>query len=93
MKEPPHEFKEMYPAMIADAKAEGASQALRSFQYANGVEKVHAGLYMEALEKLEKGHEELDYYICSVCGHTVERKAPEVCEICGAKGSVFFKVE
>src|SRR5512136_1108773 len=40
-----HEFKVMYPAMIDDAKAEGDITALRSFMYANGVEKVHAGLF------------------------------------------------
>lgn len=87
-----HEFKEMYPEMIAAAKAEGAAQALRSFQYANSVEKVHAGLYLEALEALDRGHEVMDYYICPICGHTVERKAPETCIICGAKGNVFFRV-
>src|SRR5512142_3001460 len=47
-----HEFKTMYPAMIADAKAEGATMALRSFIYANEVEKVHAGLYSQALDRL-----------------------------------------
>jgi rubrerythrin len=88
-----HEFMEMYPGMIADAEKEGAAGALRSFRYANAVEKVHAGLYMEALEGLEKGHEEFDYYVCPVCGHTVERKAPETCEICGAKGTVFLRVK
>ena len=86
------EFKEMYPGMIADAEKEGATGALRSFKYANAVEKVHAGLYMEALEGLENGHEEFDYFVCPVCGHTVERKAPETCEICGAKGSAFLRV-
>ena len=87
-----HEFKHMYPGMIAAAEAEGATRALRSFRYAYEVEKVHAGLYLEALECLEKGHEEFDYYVCPVCGHTVERRAPETCEICGAKGSVFLRV-
>ena len=37
-----HEFKSMYPEMIADAKAEDNKAALRSFNYANDVEKVHA---------------------------------------------------
>jgi rubrerythrin len=87
-----HEFKHMYPGMIASAKSEGASQALRSFQYAYEVEKVHAGLYLEALECLEKGHEEFDYFVCPVCGHTIERRAPETCEICGAKGGVFLRI-
>ncbi|TWJ32742.1 rubrerythrin family protein [Geobacter argillaceus] len=87
-----HEFKSMYPAMIAEAQAEDDKQALRSFQYANEVEKVHAGLYQKALESLDAKGEPYDYYLCPVCGHTVERQAPESCVVCGAKGSVFFKV-
>ena len=87
-----HEFKSMYPEMIAAAQAEDDKQALRSFQYANEVEKVHAGLYQKALEALDAKGELFDYYLCPVCGHTVEKEAPETCVVCGAKGSVFFKV-
>jgi rubrerythrin len=86
-----HEFKTMYPAMIADAKAEGATLALRSFVYANGVEKVHAGLYEAALANLEKVQEPVDYYICPVCGHTVAGSPPVSCEFCGVAGSDFFR--
>ena len=88
-----HEFKTMYPEMIADAKAEGETIALRSFVYANGVEKVHAGLYEAALDKLETGQEAVDYYICPVCGHTVAGSPPPSCEFCGVAGSDFFRVE
>jgi rubrerythrin len=88
-----HEFKTMYPQMIADAKAEGATLALRSFVYANGVEKVHAGLYEAALANLEKEQAEVDYYICPVCGHTVAGSPPLSCEFCGVAGSDFFRVE
>jgi rubrerythrin len=87
-----HEFKSMYPAMIADAKAEGETMALRSFVYANGVEKVHAGLYEAALAGLETGLTEVDYYICPECGHTVAGKPPLSCEFCGVAGSEFFRV-
>ena len=88
-----HEFKSMYPQMITEAEAEGSTTALRSFKFANEVEKVHAGLYQKALDTLGKGDiETFDYFICPVCGHTVERGAPEVCMVCGAKGAVFFKV-
>lgn len=88
-----HEFKTMYPEMIAAAKAEGETIALRSFVYANGVEKVHAGLYEAALNKLETGQEEVDYYICPVCGHTVAGSPPVTCVFCGVSGSDFFRVE
>ncbi|HSB52680.1 MAG TPA: rubrerythrin family protein, partial [Dissulfurispiraceae bacterium] len=39
-----HEFKNMYPQMIEEANAEGVKGALRSFTYANDVEKIHAAL-------------------------------------------------
>jgi len=39
-----YEFQKMYPQMIVDAKAEGKDGALKSFNYANEVEKVHAAL-------------------------------------------------
>jgi rubrerythrin len=87
-----HEFKEMYPQMIADAELENAAEARRSFTFANAVEKVHAALYEKALATLDLPEELYDYYVCPVCGHTVEREAPESCVVCGAKGSVFFKV-
>lgn len=87
-----HEFTSMYPAMIAAAEAEGAEQALRSFRYANEVEKVHAALYAKALSALEAGGETFDYFVCPVCGHTVEREAPESCVVCGVKGTMFVKV-
>jgi rubrerythrin len=86
------EFTSMYPAMIAEAEAEGAEQALRSFRYANEVEKVHAELYGKALAALEEQAEAFDYFICPVCGHTVEKEAPDSCVVCGAKGSVFFRI-
>ena len=87
-----HEFKQMYPAMIEDAKAEGSNTALRSFNIANEVEKMHAALYKKALDNIGK-NEETDYYICKVCGATIENEAPEVCPACGAKKTAFYKVE
>jgi len=40
--------------MIKDAESEGNKGALRSFNYANDVEKIHAALYKKALENLGK---------------------------------------
>jgi len=86
-----HEFKEMYPGMIEAAKAEGEKVAERSFDYANKVEEVHAGLYKKASDNLGK-NENVDYYVCSVCGMTVEKEAPEKCPVCGAAKKAFSKV-
>ena len=88
-----HEFKEMYPEMIASAKAEGAKDAERSFNYANAVEEYHARLYHDMLEGLEAKKESYPYYVCPVCGMTVEKEAPDKCPVCGVKGSMFKKVE
>lgn len=86
-----HEFKEMYPEFIETAKKEGNKAAERSFNFANAVEKVHAGLYQKALDSLGK-NEDADYYVCSVCGMTVEKEAPEKCPVCGAAKKAFSKV-
>ncbi|MDY6879464.1 MAG: rubrerythrin family protein [Desulfatiglans sp.] len=86
------EFKEMYPDMIEAAKAEGEKVAERSFAYANKVEEVHAGLYQKALDNLDSP-EEVDYYVCPVCGYTCENEPPEKCPVCGAKGKAFSKVD
>lgn len=82
----------MYPQMIEDAKSEGKDEALRSFVFANEVEKIHADLYKKALENLGQ-NPEVDYYVCQVCGNTVENEAPEECPICGAKKQAFKKIE
>jgi len=87
-----HEFTDMYPQMIADAELERSDLARRSFVFANAVEKVHAALYQKALDTLGAAGDVYDYYICPVCGHTVERGAPDTCEVCGAKGSVFIRM-
>jgi rubrerythrin len=88
-----HEFKEMYPEMIAAAKAEGARDAERSFNYANAVEEYHARLYHDMLENQDAKKESYPYFVCQVCGMTVEREAPEKCPVCGVKGSMFKKME
>lgn len=87
-----YEFKSMYPGMMADAEEEGFKRARRSFDYANQVEEIHAGLFQRALDSLGQEGEAFDYYICPVCGYTAERAAPEVCPICGTPGDRFTRV-
>ena len=86
-----HEFKSMYPGMMEAAKSEKDDAAFRTFHFANEVEKIHASLYTKALESLGK-NEAVDYYICPVCGNTVEKVAPDKCPICGAPGKTFIKI-
>lgn len=87
------EFKKMYPEYISAAKQEGNKQAAWSFDVASKVEQVHAGLFQKAINALESKMElvKVDYYVCSVCGNTVEGTPPENCPVCGAPKAKFFK--
>lgn len=87
-----YEFQKMYPQMIADAQAEANTGALRSFNFANEVEKVHAALYQKALDTLGR-NAVADYYVCSVCGYTAEGGAPDECPVCKSKKQAFHRVE
>jgi len=88
-----HEFKTMYPKMIAEAEEEGFKKAQRGFDHANQVEEIHAGLFQRALDSLGEELEPFDYYVCPVCGNTFESEAPEVCPICRTPGERFMRVE
>jgi rubrerythrin len=87
-----YEFKKMYPKMIKDAKSENQNNALRSFNYANEVEKIHAELFRKAAENLGK-NPDVEYYVCQICGNTVENEPPDKCPICGASKKMFKKID
>jgi rubrerythrin len=90
-----YEFTTMYPEFIAQAKKEGNDKAVNSFDMANKVEQIHHELFGAALKDLEAGKAFTDapYFVCEVCGNTVEGEAPDRCPICGAPRSLFKKVE
>jgi rubrerythrin len=83
----------MYPEFIAAAKEEKSKQAEWSFDVANKVEQIHAKLFQKAITAMKEKKElaKVDYYVCSVCGNTVEGSAPDKCPICGAPKEKFFK--
>lgn len=87
-----YEFQSMYPEMIKDAGEEGERAVERYFGFANEAEKIHAALYTEAAEKMDQ-LEEADYYVCSVCGHTLAGEPEGKCPICGAAAKAYFKVD
>lgn len=84
-----HEYKDMYPDFVKIAKEEGNKAAVMTFTFAMKAEEVHARLYQEALDNLDKT-EEVFYYLCPVCGN-IEKSRPEKCSICGAPGDKFIK--
>jgi rubrerythrin len=90
-----HEFMEMYPEFLDIAAEEGENQAAWSFNIANEVEKIHADLYKKAAVALAEyaDLEDMEYYVCDVCGNTVEGAPPAKCPICNAGAKAFTKVE
>ena len=87
-----HEFTDMYPQMIEDAKEEDNKAALMSFMYANSVEKIHADLYQKALDAMAD-LADTTYYVCDVCGNTVEGEVPDRCPICGMSRDHFMEID
>lgn len=87
-----HEFTSMYPQMIKEASSEGFDVALRSFSFANTVEKVHAELYQKAFDNLGS-NQAVDYYVCKICGNTLEGEPHGPCPVCQAGPVAFFKVD
>jgi rubrerythrin len=88
-----HEFTEMYPPMVALAEADG-HKAKTMFKFAVDAEAVHARIYQQALEAVQKGTDlaESEFYLCTVCGYIELGTPPERCPICGALKKVFTLV-
>ena len=84
----------MYPEFIQTAKRQNASAAVRTFTLALKVEAVHAVLYQDALDNLEKRTSERHtYYVCPDCGNTLEELNIMKCLICGHPKSGFIGVD
>ena len=88
-----YEFKQMYPKFLSEAKAESNKTAVISFKYAQAVEEIHHGLYSKALEAVKSGEDlpETKFFVCSVCGNTVEGSAPDECPVCGSSKERFHE--
>jgi rubrerythrin len=87
-----YEFTKMYPDMLKQARKEGNDEAAMSFDNANRVEEIHADLYKKVLQNLGK-EPKVAYYVCQVCGNTVENSAPDSCPVCGSPKSKFKRID
>jgi len=89
------EYTKMYPQFLEVAKNERNKQAEWSFNVAKKVEEIHAELFQKTLNTLKNNEpiSSADYYVCKVCGHTVENMAPEKCPICGSPRTQYLKVD
>ena len=96
-----YEVNVMYPDFIKEAEEQKNTAALRTFKFAIEAEKEHAKLYTKALEHIqhcvEKTCEKLSskaaYYVCPVCGYTVEKAEFDRCPVCGHPKEKFELVD
>ena len=88
------EYNEMYPEYIKEADAEENRPATWCFEVANKVEKIHASLFSKAIDALKSGKDlsKREFFVCDVCGNTVENVVPEKCPICNAPKTRFSQV-
>ncbi|MDT8070281.1 MAG: ferritin family protein [Terriglobia bacterium] len=70
-----YERDSMYPEFLKQARQIRNTDAIQTFNYAKTAEAEHAKLYTAALNNLEKskGTKAKNYYVCGVCGYTVEK--------------------
>ncbi len=85
------EYKDMYPRFLEEARKAGDAAAEIVFYQANAVEEIHARLFSDALKSLDAA-KDINYWVCHVCGNTVEGAAPDQCPICGAPRESFKEV-
>ncbi len=87
-----YEVTSMYPEFIREAETEGEKKALTSFKWAWEVEKEHEILFQQALENLGGAAQDLEIWVCPMCGSTHVGVRPDKCPVCGAPGERFEKI-
>ncbi len=87
------EFEEMYPAYNAVAELQEEAGASRSTRWAMEAEKVHAVMYQNAKESVDKQQDikNEEIYVCPFCGWTHVGEPPDNCPICNAPKEKFKK--
>lgn len=70
-----YERDTMYPQFLKQAREVRNTDAIQTLNYAKTAEAEHAKLYTAALKALDKSKGTLakNYYVCGVCGYTVEK--------------------
>jgi len=89
------EHVKMYPEFIEQANKEQKPKAARTFDFARKVEIMHEALYKAALDALKSGGKPktTEYFVCQICGASIEGSAPDRCPVCGAPKAQFVKVD
>jgi len=81
-----HEIDSLYPELLINATSQVDTHAMRSFHWAMESEKTHVRLYEDAVATAESGEgwtqEQLDFYVCTLCGYTAKTQEADNCPAC-----------
>lgn len=88
-----HEVSTMYPTFLEQARKEGNTAAVRTFNLARNAEVEHARLYRAALDGLEGQRQaQGPLHVCSVCGFTTAA-LPDRCPSSASPREKFERVD
>jgi len=88
-----YEAEQVYPAMLAKAREEHQSHAVRSLNFALAAEREHARLFAAALASLDQRLPARPLHVCSQCGKTVEAVDFKKCPNCFNSARKFQRVD
>lgn len=80
-----------YPDFIKQAVEDGSKAAEIAFMQSRDTEEYHARLYKNAMQNLME-ERDTDYFVCTVCGHVADGKAPDNCPVCQAPKDKYMSV-
>ncbi len=87
-----YERDKMYPEFIAEAKAAGEKDAVRSFNFAVTAEGQHAKFYADAVANLQAWKTAKKFQVCPICGNTVTTVDFAKCPVCFTPGETFVTI-
>lgn len=88
-----YEVVSMYPEFIEDAQAESEKKAETSFKWAWEVEKVHEGLFKDALASMGDSIGKFEIWVCPICGFTHIGVPDDRCPVCNTPSDRFEKID
>jgi rubrerythrin len=84
-------IEENFPDMVKEAKA-GSKAVKKAFTQSMKTNEEYSELYKRAMNDLLP-EDEIEYYVCQICGHISEGFVPENCPICQAVSGRFKRVD
>lgn len=88
-----YEATQRYPALLAQARAEHMTAAVRSMNFALAAEREHARLFTSALETLEQRPAPRAFHVCPTCGKTTASLDFKKCPNCFTRAQEFIAVD